>query len=241
VLDRVTIRVADHQASERFYRPVLGVLGVEPSRSDRAETEWDDFVVAPADAACPPTRGLHVGFVAPSRQHVDEFWLVGTAGGCEDDGPPGERPLYTPGYYGAFLRDPDGNSVEAVHHPDVRRGGHVDHLWIGVRDLDTAVAFYATVMRFTGLREGRRWEAGRQFRGAWATFSLVADGRPVTEHLRLAFPAPDRETVDGFYAATSGAGYGGERLGEQASSSSPYAAAAFDPDGTRVESVYRGP
>jgi len=61
--------------------------------------------------------------------------------------------IYRRGYYGAFLLDPDGNSVEAVHHDDTRRGGNIDHLWIGVRDLGAAEAFYKTI---SGTRSARR-------------------------------------------------------------------------------------
>jgi catechol 2,3-dioxygenase-like lactoylglutathione lyase family enzyme len=187
----------------------------------------------------PPTRNLHVGFVAPTRGHVDEFWRAGTEAGYADDGPPGERPQYRPDYYGAFLRDPDGNSVEAVHHGNTRRGGHIDHLWIGVRELAAAEGFYARIARHTGLRPGHRWEHGVQFQGAWATFSLVDDGRPPTENLHLAFPAPDRETVEEFHAAAVAAGYEsngdpGERPQYHAGY---YAAFVLDPDGTNVESV----
>jgi catechol 2,3-dioxygenase-like lactoylglutathione lyase family enzyme len=240
MLDHVTIRVVDYQASERFYRTTFGALGVKPTRATVGRVEWDDFVVASADAANPPTRGLHVAFVAPSRDHVDEFWRAGTAFGYEDDGPPGERPQYTPSYYGAFLRDPDGNSVEAVHHLDVRRGGHIDHLWIRVRDLDASVAFYAAIMRCAGLREGRRWDAGRQFRGAWATFSLVTDGRPVTEHLHLAFPAPDRQAVEDFHLTATKAGYRNNGPPGEGSALPPaYTASVLDPDGTKVDSVFR--
>lgn len=239
MFDQVTIRVADYRASERFYRTTLGALGIDSTGGSADGTEWDDFVVAPADATDPPTRNLHVAFVAPSRDHVDEFWRAGIASGYEDDGAPGERFEYTPGYYGAFLRDPDGNSAEAVHHLDLRRGGHIDHLWIGVRDLDAAVAFYTTIMRCIGLREGRRWEAGRQFRGAWATFSLVADGRPVTEHLRLAFPAPDRQAVDDLHATATKAGYDEGFPPGWTSLHSRYTAAVLDPNGTKVESVFR--
>jgi hypothetical protein len=53
---------------------------------------------------------------------VDEFWRVGTAAGYRDDGVPGPRPQYRADYYGAFLLDPDGNSIEAVHHGALRRG-----------------------------------------------------------------------------------------------------------------------
>src|SRR6185312_14612022 len=131
-------------------------------------------------------------------------------------------------------------SAEAVHHLDVRRGGHIDHLWIGVRDLVAAVAFYTTIMRCAGLREGRRWEAGRQFRGAWATFSLVADGRPVTEHLHLAFPAPDRRVVEDFHSTATKAGYRDNGSpGEGPSLPFAYTASVLDPDGTKIESVFR--
>lgn len=242
MFDRVTIRVADLRASERFYRTVLGALGIEPDRAGAEGIEWDDFVVVPADGARPPTRSLHLGFVAPSRERVDEFWRAGIEAGYEDDGSPGERRQYASNYYGAFLRDPDGNSAEAVHHPDVRRGGHIDHLWIGVRDLDAAVAFYATTMRCTGLREGRQWEAGRQFRGAWATLSLIADGRPVTEHLELSFPAPDRRAVEDFHVTATSAGYRDDGSpGDGPSSLPAYVASVLDPDGTKVASVFREP
>lgn len=234
----MTIRVADLDASARFYRTTLGAIGVEPTLNAPDRIEWDDFAVLAADPAQPPTRDLHLGFVAPSREHVDAFWRAGTGAGFADDGAPGERPEYTPSYYGSFLRDPDGNSAEAVHHDDVRRGGHIDHLWIGVAALDPAVAFFAATMRWLGLRHGRRWDEGAQFRGAWATLSLVADGRPATANLELAFPAPDRETADGFHAAALAAGYGDAGAPAEHRSPHPaYAAAALDPNGTRVESV----
>ena len=59
------------------------------------------------------TRRLHIGFAAPSREHVDAFWRAGTEAGYQDDGAPGPRPQYHADYYGAFLLDPDGNSAEA--------------------------------------------------------------------------------------------------------------------------------
>jgi catechol 2,3-dioxygenase-like lactoylglutathione lyase family enzyme len=185
VFDHVTIRVSDRAASERFYSTVLSALGIEASRAEAHIIEWDDFSIVASDAEHPSTRRLHLAFVAPSREQVDAFWHAGVEAGYPDDGPPGIRPQYRSDYYGAFLRDPDGNSAEAVHHGDTRRGGHIDHLWIRVRDLDAAAKFYAAVARHTGLREGRRWGEGRQFRGAWATFSLVHDGTPPTEHLHM--------------------------------------------------------
>src|SRR5262249_5231020 len=134
-----------------------------------------------------------------------------------------------------------GNSVEAVHRGDNRRGGHIDHLWIGVRELSAATAFYRTISRHTGLRDGRRWERGVQFRGAWATFSLI-EGRAPTENLHLAFPAPDRPTVDEFHHPATSAGYRSDGPPGERARYPPgyYAAYVLDPDGISVESVHHG-
>ena len=117
------IRVADRAASKRFYETVLAPLGIEIDTDEDWLVEWDDFSLVAADDEHPPTRGLHVGFVAPSRDHVDAFWRAGTEAGFRRRR--GARPAseYRDDYYGAFLRDPDGNSAEAVHHGDMRGPG----------------------------------------------------------------------------------------------------------------------
>jgi catechol 2,3-dioxygenase-like lactoylglutathione lyase family enzyme len=235
MFDHVAIRASDRARSEQLYRPALAALELEPTRCEEQLVAWQDFTIAAAQPQRPATRHLHVAFAAHGRAAVDAFWHAGLRAGAVSDGEPGERAIYTPAYYGAFLLDPDGNSFEAVSHEDVRRGGIIDHLWIGVRDLDASSGFYETIAPHTGLREGRRWEAGRQFRGAWATFSLVADGRRATENLHVAFPAPDRATVHDFYEAAIAAGCRdngppGERPG-------CYAAFVLDPDGNNIESV----
>jgi catechol 2,3-dioxygenase-like lactoylglutathione lyase family enzyme len=91
-----------------------------------------------------------------------------------------------------------------------------------------------------GLREGRRWDHGRQFRGSWATFSLVADGAPPTESLELAFPAPDRRTVDDFHRAAVDSGHRDLGLPHEQSEGG-YTAVVLDPDGNRVASRCREP
>lgn len=95
---------------------MLRALKVEPSHSGDHYAEWDDFSLAEADAESPVTRRLHVGFAAPTREHVDEFWRLGTAAGYESDGEPGLRPQYSDDYYVSFLLDPDGTNVEVVNH-----------------------------------------------------------------------------------------------------------------------------
>ena len=235
----MTIRVSDRSASEAFYRTVLGTLGIEQTHSGDDLAEWNDFSLAAASDDKPVTRGLHIGFVAPSREHVDEFWRAGTAAGYRDDGSPGPRPQYSETYYGAFVLDPDGNSAEAVHHRSLRRDGCVDHLWIRVADVSTARAFYETVTPYAGFRFVRQREEPEraQFAGESGSFSVVA-GTP-TENLHVAFPADDDEAVRRFHAAATAAGYRdngppGER---PVYHRGYYGAFVLDPDGNNIEVV----
>jgi catechol 2,3-dioxygenase-like lactoylglutathione lyase family enzyme len=81
LFDHVTIRASDREASERFYEKVLAPLGIDRTHRDEAFTEWDDFSLSSATGDKPVTRRLHIGFTAPSRAHVDEFWRAGTDAG----------------------------------------------------------------------------------------------------------------------------------------------------------------
>src|ERR1700709_2516686 len=101
MFDHVTIRVADKAASDRFYETVLTPLGIDRNELTPTLLRWGDFLVTAHDDDHPPTQRLHVGFVAPSREQVDEFWRAGTEAGYADDGPPGPRPQYRDDYYGA--------------------------------------------------------------------------------------------------------------------------------------------
>lgn len=241
MFDHVGIAVTDLAASERFYRTVLSALGIEPTHADPGLVEWEDWAIGPADPQHPVARGLHVGFRARSREEVDAFWQAGIDAGYRDDGAPGPRPVYTPDYYGGFLLDPDGNSVEAVHleRPQPSGPGWIDHLWLRVRDPAASKRFYATIAPHAGLRLGIDEPDHVQFRGSDFSFSLVRDGRPPTEHVHLAFPARDDDTVRAFHAAAVGAGYtdnGGP--GERAIyHPGYYGAFVLDPDGHNVEVV----
>ncbi len=209
MFDHVGIAVSDLAASERFYRTVLSVLGVEPSHADAEIVEWDDWAIGPADREHPLTRGLHVAFRAPSRAAVDAFWQAGIDAGYRDDGAPGPRTEYGPDYYGGFLLDPDGNSAEAVHDERARAvpDGWIDHVWIRVADLEASKRFYTTIAPHAGIRL-RDDEPGRvQFTGEDYSFSLIDDERPVTEHVHLAFPAREDATVRASHAAALEAGY----------------------------------
>jgi catechol 2,3-dioxygenase-like lactoylglutathione lyase family enzyme len=237
VFDHVTIRAGDREASESFYDTVLRTLRIEKTYSGGELAEWDDFSLSPATNLKPPTRGLHVGFVAPSRGHVDEFWRVGTEAGYRDDGSPGSRPQYRSDYYGSFLLDPDGNSAEAVHHGAMRGKGRVDHLWIRVADVAASKRFYEAVAPQTGFRLKLDTPERAQFVGAGGSFSVVLG--PPTEHLHLAFPAEENATVDEFHRVATAAGYEdngapGER---PVYHDGYYGAFVLDPDGNNIEVV----
>jgi catechol 2,3-dioxygenase-like lactoylglutathione lyase family enzyme len=237
VFDHVTIRASDREASERFYDTLLPTLGISKTYGDEHFVEWDDFSLAQASDDKPPTRRLHVAFVAPSRALAEAFWRAGTDAGYRDDGAPGPRPQYSEDYYGAFLLDPDGNSAEAVHHGSVRERGRIDHLWIRVADVAGAKRFYETVAPHAGF--ALRGETGGRahFAAASGSFTLV-DGAP-TEQLHMAFPAPENTTVERFHRAATEAGYRdngapGERPVYHAGY---FSAFVLDPDGNNVEVV----
>jgi catechol 2,3-dioxygenase-like lactoylglutathione lyase family enzyme len=232
----VTIRVSDRGASERFYDTVLGAIGVDEGYSGAEFTEWGDFSLAQASAWKPVTRGLHVGFGASSRERVDEFWQAGTAAGYPDDGEPGPRREYSDDYYGGFLLDPDGNSVEAVHFEDVRHG--IDHLWIRVADVRASKRFYETIAPQARLALGTDTAERVSFRGSPGSFSVLS-GEHVTENLHMAFAADADGAVDEFHRAAIDAGYRDNGAPGERTMYHPgyYSAYVLDPDGNNIELV----
>jgi catechol 2,3-dioxygenase-like lactoylglutathione lyase family enzyme len=236
VFDHVTIRVSDRDASERFYATVLRAIGLEPTHTGHEFVEWNDFSLTAASEERPPTKRLHVAFVAPSREAVDAFWRAGTDAGYEDDGRPGPRPQYRRDYYGAFLLDPEGNSIEAVHH-GATRGGGIDHLWFRVTNVAASRRFYERLAPHTGFELSRAAPDQVQFVWPRSSFTL-RQGRP-TENVHMAFPAADDSGVDAFHRTATAAGYRdcgrpGERPHYHAGY---YGAYVLDPDGHNIEMV----
>jgi catechol 2,3-dioxygenase-like lactoylglutathione lyase family enzyme len=118
MVEHVAVNVTDFEAAKRFYEAVLGPLGYrvvyeeEGALAYYADERSLDFGIGRRD----PVGGAHVAFGCPDRESVDRFYEAALAAGGSDNGPPGLRPQYAPGYYAAFVLDPDGNNIEAVCH-----------------------------------------------------------------------------------------------------------------------------
>jgi catechol 2,3-dioxygenase-like lactoylglutathione lyase family enzyme len=111
------LRTCDAAAALRFYEAIAPVVGIalrkgEPDRM-QFRGEHGSFSFVSGDE---PTEHVHLAFGVPDDSRVDEFHRVALAAGYRDNGPPGERPEYHAGYYGAYVLDPDGHNVEAVSH-----------------------------------------------------------------------------------------------------------------------------
>ena len=124
LIDHIQLVVADLEASRRFYETVFGVLDIPLGGSAVSHFWYDELFVSSPDgpeAAGELTGRHHLAFQAKNRDTVDAFYKAGLAAGGRDNGAPGERPKYHPGYYAAFLLDPDGNNIEAVYHGEAER------------------------------------------------------------------------------------------------------------------------
>lgn len=118
LIDHIQLVVKDFAASKRFYTAVLKTLDI-PIGGEAEDYLWaDELFISSKDsrAAQGVTTGrAHFAFQAKNREAVERFYSAALAAGGRDNGKPGERP-YHPGYYAAFVTDPDGNNVEAVFH-----------------------------------------------------------------------------------------------------------------------------
>lgn len=240
ILDHVTIRVSDPAESVRFYDTVLGVLEIPKTEDGFGDgcpefAEWEELSIAPGQ----PTTGLHIAWAARSREEVDRFWNAGLAAGFRSDGEPGLRPRYRKDYYGAFLLDPDDNSVEAVHHGDVsRESGYLDHMWIRVRDLAKTRTFYETLADYTDYPLFIEDDYRVHFGGPGNHFALV-QGSPLTRNLHIAFGTNSDAAVQAFHSAALEAGYRDNGGPGERPQYHPgyYGAFVLDPAGINVEVV----
>jgi catechol 2,3-dioxygenase-like lactoylglutathione lyase family enzyme len=124
MIDHTGFNVSDLEASKAFYLKALASLGYGISLEFEGATGFGaqqgtgddpggDFWIGAGD---PQTPRLHVAFRAANEEEVNAFYRAAIEAGGKDNGAPGERPHYHPGYYAAFVLDPDGHNIEAVYH-----------------------------------------------------------------------------------------------------------------------------
>jgi catechol 2,3-dioxygenase-like lactoylglutathione lyase family enzyme len=127
MFSHVFVGVSDFETALAFYGPLMAALGIAPRFCERSRpwAGWQStpgprplFVIGhPEDGqAHARGNGQMTAFLAPSRAAVDAAWAIGLANGGSDEGAPGLRPAYHEHYYGAYLRDPDGNKLCLVCH-----------------------------------------------------------------------------------------------------------------------------
>jgi len=123
LIDHLQIVVADLEKSRKFYSEVFKALNI-PIGGEGPGFFWaDEIFISSKDSPASAgklTGRIHLAFQAKDEEMVRNFYQKGLAAGGLDNGEPGERP-YHPGYYGAFLIDPDGNNIEAVFHGPANR------------------------------------------------------------------------------------------------------------------------
>jgi catechol 2,3-dioxygenase-like lactoylglutathione lyase family enzyme len=119
LIDHVHLRAHDFDKTLKFYKAVFAVLGIPITASGKDWFQADELFVDQTPGDILPSH-IHFAFQAHNRAMVDAFYEAALAAGGEDNGPPGERD-YHPGYYAAFVTDPDGNNIEAVFHGPSKR------------------------------------------------------------------------------------------------------------------------
>ena len=220
MLSHITFGSNDLERAGAFYNEVLGLLGIvrQEARDEalgyarkRDGVPWI-WIMTPSDGL-PATwgNGSHLALMSESREQVDLFHAAALAKGGRDEGAPALRPHYAPDYYAAYLRDPDGNKLQAVHYGEGRivapGQGAISHVTLGSNDMERARAFYDGLLAVIG--------AERIFTLPHATaYGLPGtqkpavllcpahDGRPATwgNGTHVALLAPSRAAVDAFHA-----------------------------------------
>ncbi|MCB8840672.1 VOC family protein [Aurantimonas sp. VKM B-3413] len=123
LIDHIQLVVRDLKASQDFYTAVMAVLGVPILSTDNGYFLADELIVSSVQSSTALgelTGRHHVAFQAKDRATVDAFYSVALGHGGRDNGAPGVR-NYHPGYYAAFVLDPDGNNIEAVYQGEAKR------------------------------------------------------------------------------------------------------------------------
>lgn len=130
LIDHIQLVVSNLDVSRTFYSAVMGALNIAINDEEGGFFWADEFVVSSADSEAAQgqlTGRQHIAFQAKNRDMVDLFYKQALAHGGKDNGAPGER-SYHPGYYAAFVLDPDGNNIEAVYHGEAKRNVESVHI-----------------------------------------------------------------------------------------------------------------
>ncbi len=250
----------DIARSRAFYDPVLATLGLSLQAAyksafayARAKSTYPwIYVMRPFDRL-PATwgNGTHLALMADSEAAMRAFHETALANGGRDEGAPGLRAHYAPDYYAAYVRDPDGNKLQAVYYGEGRimAAGQqgVSHVTLGTNDLERARRFYDGLLAVLDI--GRLYDDGDQgtaYARPGSQKPSVStrrpyDGRPATwgNGSHVAFLAPTRAAVDAFHAealALGGLDEGAPGLRPQYSETY-YGAYVRDPDGNKLQAV----
>ncbi len=259
MISHLTAGTDDVDRARAFYGALLRPLGLEvlarfPNLTVYAAAggsrPWfrvtRPFDGGPASAG----NGSHVAFLAPDRGAVDAFHAAGLAAGGRDEGAPGLRRRYAPDYYAAYLRDPDGNKLQAVHYGRGRSmapgQAGLSHVTLGSNDLERARAFYDRVLGCLGLvhlfdADDHVGYGHADHQRPNVSIHRPWDGRPASagNGFHIAFLAPDRAAVARFHEVALAEGGRDEgapgprpRYGEHY-----YGAYVRDPEGNKLQAV----
>lgn len=215
------------------------------------------FMVRPFDNL-PATwsNGFHIAFNAPTEQIVDDFYYMAMSTGGINEGPPGLREHYAADYYGAYVRDPDGNKLQAVCYTNGRTSGEtgrwISHITLGHGNLARETRFYDAVFAALGIvaveSESGFESVGYGLEGCALPITYVQpsfDGRMATwgNGTHTAFKAATREAVNLFHQAalTNGGICDGPPGLRPQYSANYYAAYVRDPVGNKLQAVCRNP
>ena len=261
-----TFGTNDRPRTEAFYAAVLPTLGLKLVKSvegffayarDEAEPPW--IVINPPFDGLPATwsNGFHVALMASDEAAVQAFHAAALGAGGSDEGTPGLRPEYAPDYYAAYVRDPDGNKLQAVHYGDGRETGPcadvISHVTIGSNDLERAQGFYEVLLAVLGLvRLPAEETPGEDLAFGQVGTQLPVlylqkpfDGRPATwgNGTHLSFDAENRAAVRAFHEtalAQGGSDEGPPGLRPRYHADY-YAAYIRDPEGNKLQAYCRHP
>ncbi len=251
----------DPQRAARFHAAVLPLLGFTARTSAGSaltfahRNGWPWVVIRRPQDGRPFERGngYHVAFHVANEAIVQSFHAAALAAGGSDEGGPGLREVYAPDYYAAYVRDPDGNKLQAVTYPKGRKAGPggdvISHITLGSNDLKRSCDFYTGIMATLGharLPEEEQDEFDYAFGHAGCALPVVFpqltfDGLPARppHGSHAVFLAASRPAVETFHR--EGLRLGGESISapEENRDGGPagYSAGIADPDGNALHAL----